>query len=76
MDVFVFALLGFLLLAPFLVWLEKWAVSKWWHYALLAAGISDGWLALRRRRRANEKDGTGLNFEERATSEFELLKLA
>jgi hypothetical protein len=43
--------------------------------AIFAAGIVGGWLALRRRRRANETYGTALNFEERATSEFELLKL-
>jgi len=73
---FVLALLGFLMLAPFLAWLEKWATRDWWHYAIVAAGIAAGWLDLRRRRRANERDSTGLSFEERAPSEFELLKLA
>jgi hypothetical protein len=73
---FVLALLGFLMLAPFLGWLEKWATRDWWHYAIVATGIAAGWLDLRRRRRANERDSTGLSFEERAPSEFELLKLA
>jgi hypothetical protein len=73
---FVLALLGFLMLAPFLAWLEKWATREWWHYAMVAAGIAFGWLDLRRRRRANERDSTGLSFEARAPGEFELLKLA
>jgi hypothetical protein len=73
---FVLALLGFLMLAPFLAWLEKWATRDWWHYAIVAMGIAAAWLDLRRRRRANERDSTGLSFEARAPSEFELLKLA
>ncbi len=73
---FVLALLGFLILAPFLAWLEQWATREWWHYAIVAAGLAAGWLDLRRRRRAHEGDATGLSFEERAPSEFELLKLA
>jgi hypothetical protein len=73
---FVLALLSFLMLAPFLAWLEKWAAAQWWHYAIMTAGIAAAWLDLRRRRRANERDGLGLSFEERAPSEFELLKLA
>jgi hypothetical protein len=73
---FVVALLGFLMLAPFLAWLEKWATRDWWHYAIVAAGIATGWLDLRRRRSINEREWTGLSFEERAPSEFELLKLA
>jgi len=72
---FVLALVGFLMLAPFLAWLETWATARWWHYAILAAGITAGWFDLRRRRRANERDSTGLSFEERAPSEFQLLKL-
>jgi hypothetical protein len=73
---FVLALLVFLMLAPFLAWLEKWATREWWHYAIVAAGITAAWLELRRRRRANERDASGLSFAERAPSEFELLKLA
>jgi hypothetical protein len=73
---FVLALLGFLMLAPFLAWLEKWATAQWWHYAIVSAGIAAGWLDLRRRRTANERDLEILSFEEIAPSEFQLLKLA
>ncbi len=73
---FVVALLGFLMLAPFLAWVEKWATAQWWHYAMVPASIAAGWLDLRRRRRINERDATRLSFEERAPSEFELLHLS
>ncbi len=73
---FILALLGILLLAPFLVWLEHWAIVQWWRYAIVAAGILLAWADLSRRRRMNEAERFGLSFEERAPSEFELLKLA
>jgi hypothetical protein len=73
---FVLALLGFVTLAPFLAWVERWAAAQWWHYGVTAAGIAAGWLELRRRRRANERDAIGLSFQDPAPSEFELLKLA
>jgi hypothetical protein len=73
---FVLALVGFLLLAPFLSWIERWAAAHWWRYAIVSALILAAWLDLRRRRRMNEAEETGLSFEEGAPSEFELLKLA
>jgi hypothetical protein len=73
---FILALLGILLLVPFLVWLEHWAIVQWWRYAIVAAGVFLAWADLSRRRRMNEAERFGLSFEERAPSEFELLKLA
>ena len=73
---FIFALLGILVLVPFLVRLDHWAVQQWWRYAVVASAIALAWLDLRRRRRANESEMRELSFEERAPSEFELLKLA
>lgn len=72
----VLALLGLLLLAPFLAWVEHWASVQWWRYAMVAGAASGAWLALRRQRLENERDQTALSFEDRAPSEFELLKLA
>ena len=43
---------------------------------LVAALSGAAWLEVRRRGKANERDEEGLSFEERAPSEFELLKLA
>ena len=73
---FVLALLGLVILAPFLSGIERWATSQWWRYTIVWAFIWGAWLDLRRRRRTNESEDTGLSFEERAPSEFELLKLA
>ena len=73
---FVLALAGILFLVPFLTGIEQWAIVEWWRYCIVGAAISVAWLELRRRRQANEKENAGLSFEERAPSEFELLKLA
>jgi hypothetical protein len=72
----VMALLCLLLLMPFLRWAERWAMGEWWRYMLVAALSGAAWLEVRRRGKANERDEEGLSFEERAPSEFELLKLA
>jgi len=72
----VVALIGLLFVAPFLSWLERWAVVQWWRYATLGAALVSCWMHLRNRRKANEMDETALNFEERSPSELQLLKLA
>ena len=73
---FVLALLVILLVVPFLVWLEHWAVLEWWRYAIVGAGVLLTWSDLVRRRRMNEAERFDLAFEQRAPSELELLKLA
>jgi hypothetical protein len=73
---FILALSGILFLVPTLVWVEHWALSAWWRYAILTVAISIAWADLRRRRRASEADRPALCFEQRAPSHFELLKLA
>ncbi len=73
---FILALIGIVVIVPFLARLEEWAVVQLWRYAIVAAAIALAWLDLRRRRRANEGEARELSFEERAPSEFELLKLA
>lgn len=73
---FVVALIGLLFLLPFLSWLEHWATIAWWRYLIVASGTAFSWLELRRRRSANAAELPALSFEERAPSEFELLKLA
>ena len=73
---FILALVGMLFLIPLLLWLERWAIVAWWRYAILAAAMFLVWLDLQRRRRMNERDLHQLSFEQRAPSDFELLKLA
>ncbi len=73
---FILELFGILFLVPALVWIEHWALSAWWRYAIVAVAILAAWLDLRRRRRASETNSGELAFEERAPSDFELLKLA
>jgi hypothetical protein len=68
---FVVALLGLVLLAPFLGWVERWATAQGWRYGIVGAALAASWFELRRRRQQE----TGLGFEDRAPSEFELLKL-
>ena len=73
---FILALVGLLFLIPLLVSIERWAVLEWWRYSIVMVAAAGAWLELRRRRRINENEQNELSFEERANSEFELLKLA
>lgn len=73
---FILALVGLLFLIPLLVSIERWAVLEWWRYSIVIAASTGAWLELRRRRRIQENEQNELSFEERANSEFELLKLA
>lgn len=73
---FIWAIVGMLFLVPTLLWLERWALVSAWRYSVLTGAILLGWLELRRRQRANEREPLDLRFEQRAPSEFELLKLA
>lgn len=72
----VVALLCLLLVTPFLTWVERWALVDWRRYSAVGVLAAGAWLELRRRRKANEQEDLGLSFEERAPSEFDLLKLA
>ncbi len=72
---FVFALIGLLFLVPLLVWLESWAAKSWWRLAITGFVMAIAWWDLRRRKTANENEQLCVSFEERAPSEFELLKL-
>ena len=73
---FILAIVALLFLIPFLAGLERWAISQWWRYSVVVCAIVIAWLDLRRRRRTNASEPSALSFEERAPSEFELLKLA
>jgi hypothetical protein len=73
---FVLALVGILFLVPCLVWIEHSAIGHWGRYAFVMAVAAAVWFELRRRRLANETHRQELSFEQRAPSEFELIKLA
>ena len=73
---FIVALMSILFVVPCVLWIESWATREWWHYAVVAVLICGAWLDLRRRRKGSEEQPADLSFEERAPSDFELLKLA
>lgn len=73
---FILALSSILFVVPFLVWLEQWTAAASWRLAIVAPACAIVWLDLRRRRVADEGEAEALSFDERAPSDFELLKLA